>query len=316
MRRAVRLCGSALLGLLAGAAARAEEWQELSGPGVIVEAAPRYAGFAESLVRSFPARAAEVRAALGAGPPALVKVTVARDAAELSRRLSVPLRPWVAGVALKGKAHVGLNAASLRPPTGLPAAVILRHELSHLVLGERLGPERTIPLWLEEGVCQWVGGSAYLGQRSDLVSRLSFGALIPWGALVRSFPDDAQQAALAYVQSYAFVDYLATARGGRFVLELVDAAACGTPVPRAVFELTGEAQVDLESAWMRYERERERRLLYFLQAVSPLVVGAVLVVLAWRRRARVARFLLERMEEEEAMPAALPPVGCGPVREP
>jgi peptidase MA superfamily protein len=288
-----------VLPVMAGTVGEAQEWRTFQGQGVVVEAPPRYAGLAAGLALRFPDRVAEVKSRLGLAPPPMVRLTVGVDARQLSERLGVDLRPWVAGVALKGRAHIGLNASSLRPPSSLPARVILRHELTHLALGERVGPDRRIPLWLEEGICQWVGGTAYLGVRTDLLAYLNFDDLLSWSDIEERFPGDRRNAQLAYLQSFAFVDYLAYTRGRAFLLQLVDAAAQGVPVHQAALSLTGQAQVDLEKAWMHHERQRSRRLLYLLQALSPLAVAAVLVILAWRRRARVAHFLLQEMEAEE-----------------
>jgi len=290
---------SALLVLAAGEAPAGEEWREFEGESVVIESPPRYAHLAEILAREFPDRVVEVKKRLGIAPPAPVRVTIGIDARHLGSRLGTGLRPWVAGVALKGRARIGINAKVLRPPTSMPASVILRHELTHLALGRRLGPERSIPLWLEEGICQWVGGTTYLGVRSELLPRLSFDDLLAWADLAERFPADRPTAKLAYLQSFAFVDFLSTKYGDAFQLALVDRVAGGTPVHRALFELTGKAQVELEKEWMAYERMRAHRVLYWVQAFGPLTLAAALVVLAWRRRTRVARFLLQEMEEED-----------------
>jgi hypothetical protein len=290
---------TALFVFFPGEAPAGEEWREFAGDSVVVESPPRYAHLAAILAREFPERVVEVKTHLGIAPPAPVRVTIGIDARHLGSRLGVGLRPWVAGVALKGQARIGINAKVLRPPTSMPASVILRHELSHLALGRRLGPERSIPLWLEEGICQWVGGTSYLGVRAELLPRLNFDALLAWSGLAERFPADRLTAKLAYLQSFAFVDYLMTKHGDAFLLALVDRVADGTPVHRALFELTGKAQVELEKEWMAYERTRAHRVLYWVQAFGPLTLAAALVVLAWRRRTRVARFLLEEMEKED-----------------
>jgi len=298
MRNAVSIVLALLV--VASAEARAEEeWRSFEGESVVVESPPRYAHLAAILAREFPERVVEVKERLGIAPPEPVRVTIGIDARHLGARLGVGLRSWVAGVALKRRAWIGINARVLRPPTSMPASVILRHELTHLALGRRLGREDAIPLWLEEGICQWVGGTTYLGARSDLLPRLSFDDLLSWSDLTERFPADRPTATLAYLQSFAFVDYLSMKRGGAFLLELVDRVAAGAPVHRAIFALTGRAQVDLEKAWMEYERRRAHRVLYWLQAFGPLTLAAALLVLAWRRRTRVARFLLEEMESQD-----------------
>jgi len=280
--------------------ASSQEWQEIRGPGVVVETRARYVKLAMNLVRDFGKRVEEVQKHLGISPPAMITIIIGHDARDLSSRLDIHLRPWVAGVAVKSRHRIGLNAESMRPPLSMPAAVVLRHELTHLAIGEHQGPEQRSPLWLEEGVCQWVGGTAYLGIKADFLSRLNFDDLIPWKELSEHFPADRRSATLAYLQSFSFVEFLAWKKGSRFLLDLLDTTAGGVSVHEAFLRLTGKAQVDLEKEWVEYEKRRSIRMLYLIQVVSPLSIGAILVILAFRRRKRLSRALMKRMEEEEA----------------
>lgn len=290
-------------GLMPSAPVAAQEWQRFSGTGVVVEARQRYARFARNLARDFGKRVQDVKDQLGLTPPPEVLVTVGHDADDLSRRLKARLRPWTAGVSIKPKRRIGLNAGSMRPPTAMPAAVILRHELTHLAIGERLGPEKRIPLWLEEGICQWVAGTAYLGLRTDLMSRLNFDDLLLWSDISERFPEDRNTATLAYLQSFSFVSYLARTKGNRFLLDLIDNTAKGVPVHQAILSLTGKAQVDLEKEWIELEKRRSLGLLNLIHAVTPLVACAFLVILVFLNRRRAARALLSKMEEDEEMDA-------------
>jgi hypothetical protein len=294
--------GLILFVVLAATRAGADTWPRFEGPGITVEAPPRFAHFARGLVRDHARRMAEVEARLGLAPPARVVITVAPDVASLAVRLGVELPPWAAGVALKGRGRIGLNAAALGPPLSLPPPVVVRHELTHLAIGGHVGPDARVPRWLEEGICQWVGGDAYLGLRRDLMDNLDFDRLIDWSALGNRFPSDRLRAGLAYQQSFAFVRYLADRFGAPLLLRLVDAAAAGTPVHRALLEETGQPQIELQQAWMQFERDRTNRMLYLLQGATPLAFGALLLAMAWRRRARLARDLLRRMEEDERGP--------------
>ncbi len=291
-------------GLILATPVGTQEWQRFSGAGVVVEARQRYARFARNLARDFHKRVQDVKDQLSLAPPPEVNVTVGHDAKDLSQRLKVRLRPWTAGVSIKPKRRIGLNADSMRPPTAMPAAVILRHELTHQAIGEHLGPKKRIPLWLEEGICQWVAGTAYLGVRADLMARLNFDDLLTWSDISERFPEDRNTATFAYLQSFSFVSYLARIRGSRFLLDLVDITAEGVPVDQAILSLTGKAQVDLEKEWIEFEKGRSLGLLNVIHTVGPLVACAFLVILAFLCRRRAARVLLSKMEEDEGMEAA------------
>ena len=94
----MRLAGLILLLALGATRAGADAWPRVEGPGVTVEAPPRFARFARSLVRDHARRMSEVEARLGLAPPARVTIVVAPDASSLASRLGVRLPPWAAGV--------------------------------------------------------------------------------------------------------------------------------------------------------------------------------------------------------------------------
>ena len=107
---------------------------------------------------------------------------------------------------------------------------VLHHELVHAAL-DAAAPSLVLPAWLNEGLAEWFEARS-VGQRAlpggacaALVRAARGGALFPLAALgepsLGGLPP--AEAALAYLQSYAFVDFLA-ARGGRDGLAVLCAA--------------------------------------------------------------------------------------------
>ena len=107
---------------------------------------------------------------------------------------------------------------------------VLHHELVHAALGER-APSHAIPAWFNEGLAEWFEARA-LGKRGlspwqfETLSRVaSQGGLFSLGQLSRPSlgymgPDSAR---IAYLQSYAFFDFLARRHGERKIREVVSA---------------------------------------------------------------------------------------------
>ena len=105
---------------------------------------------------------------------------------------------------------------------------VLHHELVHAALGER-APSHAIPAWFNEGLAEWFEARA-LGKRGlspwqfETLSRVAAqGGLFSLGQLSRPSlgymgPDSAR---LAYLQSYAFFDFLARRHGERKIREVV-----------------------------------------------------------------------------------------------
>ena len=106
---------------------------------------------------------------------------------------------------------------------------VLHHELVHAAL-DLARPSLAIPAWWNEGLAEWFAARALgkrhlsVGENHYLVGNANAGHLFSLAALdTPSFghlPTGAAQ--LAYLQSYAFFEYLTRAHGDRALSELVD----------------------------------------------------------------------------------------------
>ena len=106
---------------------------------------------------------------------------------------------------------------------------VLHHELVHAAL-DAAAPSYSLPAWLNEGFAEWFEARSQ-GKRelngtehSMLLSAKSNGALFPLSSLsAPSFGHLNQNAAhLAYLQSYAMLEFLAKQRGERSLREFCD----------------------------------------------------------------------------------------------
>ncbi len=289
-----------VIGCALAPAQRDDAWVSVDGPLGTIEVRAFQRGFAEQLATQWRRAHERVTDVIAFAPPTPTRVVIGRDASDVATRLAVPLPSWIAGVALKGRATVGLNAASFAKRGSTPASV-LRHELCHLAIGVRTRG-RSIPRWLEEGICQAVGGRAYLAGTLANAPPLDLDSLIPWRSIADDFPRDARRAALAYEQSFAFVSHLERTGGAALLRSLIDATAEGRSISEAFVASTGRAMVDLERDWIERERRRRRGWLAIAEIVSPLGVAAVLVLFAFRRRRRRDRMLQSAMEAQDASP--------------
>ncbi|MHA7836405.1 MAG: peptidase MA family metallohydrolase, partial [bacterium] len=99
---------------------------------------------------------------------------------------------------------------------------VLHHELVHAAFDSE-APRVRLPAWMNEGIAEWFEARALgrrdlsHGQRLALVRAGRAGALLPLSAL--SMPSlgglEPQAAALAYLQSYGFVQHLVSEHGER-----------------------------------------------------------------------------------------------------
>lgn len=133
---------------------------------------------------------------------------------------------------------------------------VLHHELVHAALDAE-APDRALPAWLNEGLAEWFEARAAgmrslsSGEQAALVGIARRGELPMLGSL--SGPTlaglEPRLAAIAYLESRAFVGWLAEQAGERGLAELVRAVVGPTTVERAVRRVYRRELSALEQAF-------------------------------------------------------------------
>ena len=191
------------------------ETREVSGaPFVIVF--PHHLGamadrIARIIGRSYPDIAGEV----GLEGIDTVMVYIAGDK-ETYRQYHDGLVPeWGVAYSRWHDREIGIDAgAVLSQPR--PLEVILRHELSHIVLAERIGGV-SCPNWFVEGLAMFQSNEWTLEDQWGLVRSVGRKSLPSLEELKGPFPRNAADATLAYRVSYYAVDELMRDRQGDLV---------------------------------------------------------------------------------------------------
>jgi hypothetical protein len=238
--------------------------------------------------------------------PRRVEIRLVRETDNLSS-VSPPGRGaprWAAGVAFP---DAGILALAMRRGAQVhDTGKTLDHELAHLMLGAAV---RNAPRWLHEGFAWQHAQDLGLDRVETLAGMAWFGNVAPLDALEAGFPVEEAPASRAYAQSYDFVGYLA--HRGRWVdadddgdrwpfRYFLRAMANGKSVDEAAREAYG---VGIEELYDEWRADLVRRYLLVPAGVfaSALwLLAAVLLVLAWRRRRRMAKVRLAQMAAEEA----------------
>jgi len=135
---------------------------------------------------------------------------------------------------------------------------VLHHELVHAALDSE-APNLVLPAWLNEGLAEWFEARS-VGKRAPsegewaALARIarsgglpSLGALSPpaFGGL------RPEAAAIAYLESYAFIDFLARTGGERDLATYVAAVLRTRSVERAAARVFRREQGELEQAFRR-----------------------------------------------------------------
>lgn len=138
---------------------------------------------------------------------------------------------------------------------------LLPHELTHLILAERFG-ERTIPLWLNEGIAQYMETDRRAECDRLLLEHFNDrkGTPIPLRTLVSlpGYPDDRGAIALFYAQSASFTGWLADLLGPAKFAAFIDDLRNGTepePALQVALKAGKDWEAPVQAQWMKAMRD-------------------------------------------------------------
>jgi hypothetical protein len=152
------------------------------------------------------------------------------------------------------------GAIHIRGDTAISSRLVsvLHHELVHAAFDAE-APRLLLPAWMNEGLAEWFEARALgqrtltSGQRLALIEAARQGALFSLASLSGpSFgglgPD---AAALAYLQSHAFIDYLADEYGERSLVDFWSAVVRSSNLERGARRAFRNDLADLETGFRR-----------------------------------------------------------------
>jgi len=184
---------------------------------------------------------------------------------------------------------------------------VLIHELVHLYLAAGLKGRRA-PLWLEEGLAMQLSGETGWGMAAAMTRAVLGPGLLPLSRLEKRFPPQADQAVLAYAQSYYLVGWLLSQYGEPALRLMVRFLSQGRPLTAALQRATGHSLAGIEE---RFNDDMRSRFSWIsvltaggvLWALIALLAGVGLVIRRRRQRAAWASVEGERAGETLARPA-------------
>jgi hypothetical protein len=261
--------------------------------------APQDRTAALALMRRADAVAREVSDLLGFAVQQRMQVHIASDPESFARMQPAGDRTpdWAIGTA-----YPALNRIYLRRGRGIDLERTLRHEVSHILLGQAFGHQHRVPRWLDEGLAILLAREWNFGRLSTMTIAVLTDSLLPMDSIAERFPADLRSAELAYSQSYYFISFLKTRYGAeRFHFFLREYSQI-RDFNLALRKSYGLSWHMLEDEWHSYLRTRfswipiltSSGALWF--AASLIFVWGYLV-----KRARTRRILQEWNREEEML---------------
>ncbi len=300
LRRLAALLASALV-LLLGGGTEAEAQREVRAGNARVVFWPGGEARARETLK---VAAAPVRLP-GFGPSSLLGQTtvyLAPSRAVFDSLTGGRAPEWAGGVAIPSRRVLVLPAwpGAEAGPEG--PAVVLRHELAHLLLSERL-PGR-IPRWFDEGFAELTSGSWDAANAWQLRVAFLTGAAPRLDSLSLSWPRDGERARFAYLLSATAVDHMVRRTGeDGFALLLRNWREEGS-LDAAIRTTWGMTPGGLEEEWREAVRERYGWLAVLSMAGAFWMLVLLVLFAAYFPRRKRNRERLAAMTAEERM---LPP---------
>jgi len=265
-------------------------------------------GIGEKAVRQVPVVSRQVSASLGfafVGEPAEVVLVSGLKRMREEARAQVP--EWAGGVCISARSRIVLRADLLDNGPLRSMITTLRHELVHLAWGRRAGEHtRRLPLWLEEGIAEEVGGGITVDGGARLDFAAAFGRLIPLSDIASSWPVEAGRAALAYREGRSWVQFFRDRSGWDRLQHILrdladgkgesDSLAAGTPFEELVLEHSDATLSHWNVTWKRHLEETAdpwfhllwRDLMGTILFVVSLVALVAFFILRGRRKRQIA----------------------------
>jgi hypothetical protein len=156
---------------------------------------------------------------------------------------------WTGGVAFTeyGIIAIGIGTSNAELTWGKGA---IAHELTHLVVHQvTFNPYNDIPPWLDEGLAMNSEGPLDTQFTVPLSDAVANNALISVRSLSSPFSAYADQAVLAYAESYSVVHYLITTYGQEKMSALLTAFSKGSGYDEALKAVYGFDMASLNTQW-------------------------------------------------------------------
>jgi hypothetical protein len=205
--------------------------------------------FAEEIMLTAQQVLARLAEDTGAELKKPVKIYIYANSQDLQGAMIFP-REWTGGVTF---ARFGTIAIGIAPDTLNWGKRALAHELTHLVIHQvTFNPYSDLPTWLDEGLAMYAEGTLEPILAVLLYEAVAEDRLISVRSLSSPFSAYAEEASLAYAESYSVVEFLINSYGQSRMLELLNTFREGSSYDGALKKVYGFDMDGLNSLWREY----------------------------------------------------------------
>lgn len=223
------------------------QWQHLSQDQLQVHWYNRTQSFGQMLLKQVTTSINHITTVLGSGPKHPINLWVYSSDTDFHGSLEPGAYEWVGG-----EAFPDLHEASIvvTDATDLTLVRDMPHELTHLVFHQLIEQGNYPPVWFDEGLAVY----NQLFHEPEMLTRfneaLSTNTLLRLDDLTMTFPADADQAYLAYAQSWQLLTYMYNTFGRAKMMHLIqNLGDASNDFDSALQKSIGEDHLHLENQW-------------------------------------------------------------------
>ena len=204
-----------------------------------------------------------------------VKIYIYANAQDLQGAMIYP-QEWTGGAAFTRYDTIAIGIAPGNLQWGKRA---IAHELTHLVIHQMtLNPYAGLPTWLDEGLAMHTEGVLGPQFTTPLNRAVAENGLISVRSLSSPFSAYAEEAILAYAQSYSLVEFLISNYGQDKMLELLNTFREGSGYDAALEKVYGFDMDGLDALWRDYITEQYQTRGGDNKREHPALVGTLAVL--------------------------------------
>ncbi len=222
-------------------------WQHLTAGQVTVNWYNRPQDFGQTLLADATSDINRISGVLGGGLPHPINLWVYETPDDFHGALAPNSYEWVGGIAFPSLREAFISVAGTSDTTLIRD---IPHELTHLVFHQLIAQGIPVPTWFDEGLAVYNQQYHEPEMAASLDEALASHRLLRLNNISFGFPSDANQAYLAYAQSWNLISYMYTTFGQPKMAHLIQ--LMNNPNGDFSDDLTkaiGEDTLHLENQW-------------------------------------------------------------------
>ena len=208
----------------------------------------------------------------------------------------IPL--WAAAAAYPDHNLIIIRSPSAVKGGHLDYRSVFIHEFTHVVLGRAL-QHQDVPTFLAEGIAMYESSEWHFSRMATLTKAALTDHMIPLQKLTDQFPEDPNDAELAYAESFMFISFLINRFGRESFHQFIKDYSNSRNLKQSLQRMTGMHPITLEGEWIDYMKVRVSWIPLITSATTFWFILTLVFIYGYYRNKRRAEATLKKWEEEE-----------------